>query len=136
MTEQEIKIIKSSWAHLRRIKPKIVADVFYTKLFIDNPSFRKMFPSDIQGQYEKLIRMLNIIVMRLERFDELTEEIKVLAIRHTYYGVLPKHYDSVGKALIWTLKTGLSHDWNEETEKAWVKCYTLLSDTMIRASMK
>lgn len=133
MTEQDIKLIKTSWAHLRKVKPEIVADAFYSKLFIDNPSLRKLFPNDMHAQYEKLMQMLNIVVMRLERLDELTELIQALAMRHAEYGVLPKHYDSVGNVLIWTLKTGIAHDWNDETQRAWEKCYALLADTIKEA---
>jgi hemoglobin-like flavoprotein len=134
MTEQEIKLIKTSWAHFRRVKAEVVADAFYSKLFLDNPSLRKLFPTDMEMQYEKFVMMLNTLVARLDNLDILKSEITAMGVRHKAYKVKPSHYKVVGEALIWTLKNGLSNDWNEETEKAWLKIYTILSDTMIAAT--
>lgn len=133
MTKQQIKLVKNSWALFRDIKPEVVADAFYSKLFLDNPSLRKMFPTDMQEQYKKVMVMFNIVVARLDRFDELTADVTALGVRHKGYGVKVEHYKMIGDALLWTLKNGLGNDWNEDVEKAWGKCYTILSDTMINA---
>jgi hemoglobin-like flavoprotein len=66
--------------------------------------------------------------------DELTEEIKQLALRHVGYGVKASHYKSVGTALLWTLQQGLGVDWNDDVRAAWEACYEILSDTMINAA--
>jgi hemoglobin-like flavoprotein len=134
MTQQEIKLVKASWAHFRNVKPEFIADVFYSKLFFENPNLRKMFPSDMQGQYEKLIMTFNVVIARLEKLDELTADIKEMAIRHRGYGVAPEHYTMVGEALLWTLERGLGKDWDADTEGAWLTCYTLLAETMINAT--
>ena len=134
MTEQQIKLVKKSWSFFREIKPEVVADAFYSKLFMDNPSLRKMFPNDMKMQYGKLIDMLNIVVARLDRLDELTDDIIEMGVRHKGYGVKPEQYAMVGNALLWTLKNGLGNDWNNDIENAWTACYTLLSNAMIVAS--
>lgn len=90
-----------------------------------------MFPVEMDAQYRKLLDMLNTIIMRLDRLDEMTEEIVAMAKRHEGYGVKSEHYNSVGQALIWTLKTGLGHDWNDELQEAWSKCYGILANAMI-----
>jgi hemoglobin-like flavoprotein len=134
MTQQEIKLVKSSWAHFRHLKAETIADVFYSKLFLDDPSLRKMFPPNMESQYEKLILTLNIVVARLDKLDELTADVIALAVRHKEYGVTPEHYKMVGDALLWTLEKGLGDDWNADTEAAWTTCYTLLAETMINAA--
>ena len=136
MTEEQIILIKKSWRLLRNIDPQIVGDTFYSKLFADNRSLRKMFPTDMEQQYRKLIDMLSAIVMRLDNIDELTDNIAAMAQRHVQYGVKPLHYSLVGKALLWTLKQGLGKDWNKETAEAWSNCYTLLANAMIQATDK
>ena len=50
LSEHQIKLVKQSWLKLRGIDPKTIADLFYTKLFTDTPSLRKMFPTDMQQQ--------------------------------------------------------------------------------------
>lgn len=78
--------------------------------------------------------MLNVIVGRLDRLSEVSDDICQLAIRHVAYGVKPEHYQFVGDALFWTLEQGLGKDWNEEVKEAWTQCYTMLSSTMMKAA--
>jgi hemoglobin-like flavoprotein len=130
----QVALIKKSWKALRGVDPKLIGDIFYSKLFADNPSLRKMFPQKMDEQYRKLIDMLSTIVARLDQLDALTDDITAMARRHVEYGVRPAHYRLVGNALLWTLKNGLGRDWTPETEEAWKKCYTILADTMINAS--
>ncbi len=134
MTGEQIIIIKKSWRIFRSMNPNTVGDAFYSKLFADTPALRKMFPQGMNDQYQKLLDMLNAIVGRLDRLDQLSEEIVAMAQRHVGYGVIPAHYKLVGDALLWTLEKGLGADWNEEVKNAWISCYSLLSDTMIRSA--
>lgn len=134
MTPDQIVIIKKTWRIFRSMDPAIVGDAFYSKLFADMPSLRKMFPSGMNNQYQKLLDMLNAIVGRLDQLEELSDEIVAMAQRHLEYGVRPPHYKLVGNALLWTLEKGLGSDWNDEVKNAWISCYTLLSDTMIKGA--
>jgi hemoglobin-like flavoprotein len=136
VTTPDITLIKESWIEVKRIKPEILGDVFYTKLFYDNPALRKMFPLEMEEQNKKLIDMLNIIIERLENLDEIKGEIIAVANRHVDYGVRPEHYDMVGSALLWTLQKALGKNWTDELKTAWVNCYTELAGTMITAPSK
>ncbi len=136
VTTTEIALIKKSWIDVKKIKPEILGDVFYTKLCYDHPELRKMFPQEMEEQNKKLIDMLNVVIGRLENLDDLKDEIIAMAKRHADYGVKPEHYNFVGTALLWTLQKALGKDWTEELRAAWINCYTVLSDTMITASSK
>jgi hemoglobin-like flavoprotein len=134
MTETQIGLVKRTWKIFRGIDPGLVGDTFYSKLFNDNPSLRRMFPKSMEQQYRKLIDMLSTIVARLEKMEELKDDIAAMAQRHTGYGVRPGHYKLVGKALLWTLKQGLGNDWTKDVEEAWTTCYNVLSTAMINAA--
>ena len=136
VTTIDIALIKKSWIYVRKIKPEILGDVFYTKLFYDHPELRKMFPHEMEEQNKKLIDMLNVIIERLEDLDELKDEIIAVAKRHVDYGVKTEHYNMVGTALLWTLQKALGKDWTDELKSAWINCYTELSGTMISAASK
>jgi len=136
VTTTDIALIKKSWIDVRKIKPEILGDVFYTKLFYDNPELRKMFPQEMEEQNKKLIDMLNVIIERLENLNELKGEIIAVAKRHVDYGVKTEHYNMVGAALLWTLQKALGKDWTEELKTAWINCYNGLSGTMITAASK
>jgi len=131
LTKKEIALIKKSWGFIRKIDKAVVGDIFYNKLFFDNPELRKMFPQNMEEQYQKLLDMLNTIVERLEKLDELKGDIVAMAKRHKGYGVKPQHYTMAGIALIWALQKTLADEWNEDIRSAWVNCYAILSGTMI-----
>lgn len=134
MTTGQVILVKNTWKMLRGVDPAIIGDTFYSKLFTDNPSLRKLFPENMEAQYRKLIDMLNIIVARLDRPADMQEEITAMAKRHVQYGARPAHYRLIGKALLWTLQQALGRDWTPEVADAWLQCYTLLSNTMIAAA--
>ena len=134
MEQQQVALVQKTWKLFRDIKPEIIGDVFYSKLFTELPAARKMFKPDMGSQYKKLVDMLSMIVGRLQQFHELKEDIRQLGIRHAGYGVKAAHYSIVGDTLLWTLEQGLGSDWNEEVKESWASCYKMLSDTMIEAS--
>ncbi len=133
LTRRQVLLVKNSWKALRGIRHELIADIFYTKLFTDNPRLRKMFPADMKLQYTKLMDMLSSIVLRLDNLAELDSEITAMAERHVGYGVKPSHYKHVGDALLWTLKQGLGDGWTEEVEDAWKTCYDILAGIMNNA---
>ncbi len=136
LTAKEIALVKKSWLTIRKTDPLIISNEFYGKLFYDNPELRKMFPQSMEGQYGKLIDMLNTIIERLEKLDDLKGDIFQMANRHVNYGVMPEHYNMVGKALLWTLQKNLGNEWNAELRTAWVNCYAVLSGTMIAVTAR
>ncbi|MEJ8842516.1 globin domain-containing protein [Lacibacter sp. H375] len=134
MTKEEIILIKRTWKLFREINPTVVGDTFYSKLFLDNPSVRKMFPKEMNQQYQKLIDMLSTVVGRLDHLEDMSDEIAAMGRRHVSYGVKPAQYKKVGEALLWTLEQGLGKDYTPEVKEAWTKCYNALADAMINAS--
>ena len=134
MTEEQILLIKKSWSFFREIDPVLIGDIFYSKLFLNNPQLKVLFQTSREEQARKLIDMLSVIVSHLDNPDELTDEIKQLAVRHVQYGVKESHYKAVGTALIWTLQQGLGRDWNKDIKDAWQACFDSLATTMIEAS--
>src|SRR6187551_1651950 len=107
MTSEQIALIKKTWNAFRGVDPAMVGEVFYSRLFYTSPKLRKMFDRSMTDQYKKLIDMLSLMVARLDKLDEISDEINQLAIRHTSYGVKPAHYKLIGEALLWTLERGL-----------------------------
>jgi len=133
MTEEQIVLVKNSWKVFRKIDAELIGNVFYSKLFSDNPELRKMFPSSMEEQYRKITDMLCVIISKLDKLNEVTNDIRIMALRHEDYGVKPQHYRLVGTALLWTIERGLGNDWNNKVKEAWLACYTKLAETMIAA---
>lgn len=134
LTHEQVALIKKSWTVFRTMEPRLVCEVFYGKLFYEHPSLRRMFPPDMQNQYNKLMDILNRVVARLDQPSGMTADIQAMGKRHAAYGVKPEQYELVGTALLWTLEQGLGPDWNAEVKLAWHTCYTHLATVMQEAA--
>jgi hemoglobin-like flavoprotein len=53
-----------------------------------------------------------------------------LGRRHATYGVQPRHYETLGAALLWTLEQGLGAAFTQPVKAAWTEVYTVLSSVM------
>lgn len=131
MKPEQIRLVKKTWKILMGIDPKIIGDAFYSKLFADYPSLRKMFPTEMDKQYIKLVDMLSSIIINLDHPNIDNSDIVAMSKRHTGYGVKAHHYTMVGNALLWTLRKGLGAEWNQDVESAWNSCYQSLANVMI-----
>lgn len=132
MTNKQIELIQGSWDMVLPIADQ-AGTLFYQKLFDAAPGVRALFKQDIQEQSMKLMRMLSYIVSKLNRLDDIMDDITHLAASHNKYGALPEHYDVVGNCLIETLRDGLGSSWNNELEEAWLTVYQIIKTTMISA---
>lgn len=136
ITAEQTKLVKNSWKKLRHVNAEIIGDLFYSKLFVDEPRLRKMFSSQMKQQNKKLIDMLSFIVSKIDNFQSVNRDIQALAIRHECYGVKPEHYEMIGTALIWTLEKAVGKDWNINLKQAWIACFNTIAKTMIAATKK
>ena len=133
MTPDQIALVQSSFAHVVPISDT-AATLFYTRLFELDPSLRPLFHTDMPSQGRKLMDMLRVVVNGLNRLDELVPAVQALGRRHATYQVEDQHYETVGAALLWTLRQGLGEGFTPEVEDAWKAAYAVLSATMQQAA--
>ena len=135
ITERQIVLVKSTWNYVI-LRSQEAGETFYQRLFEIAPHLKPMFKGNTKEQARKLMSMVTLIVTKLEKLDDIMQEIKYLAIRHVKYQVEEKHYDLVGQSLLWTLENGLKDKWTNEVAEAWTKVYTILSNAMITTMQK
>ena len=132
MTQTNIGLVKDSWTLVSKLEAELVGGLFYNRLFEIMPEVKPMFSrTPIPEQSKKLLSMLSYIINKLDKLDEVMDEVAKLAKRHTQYGVRNEHYIAVGSALLWTLEQGLGNAWNTALEQAWTEVYSILSGAMI-----
>jgi len=134
MTPHQINLIRSSWAKVNEMDVVAVGNLFYNKIFEMAPAARQMFKGSIAEQSRKVFSMLNYVISKLDKLEDIISEVEKLAKRHAGYGVKEEHYTVVGNALLWTLEKGLGEYWNEELKQAWTDCYSTLATAMINAA--
>jgi hemoglobin-like flavoprotein len=133
MTPEQIALVQGSWRQVAAMGDKAI-ELFYARLFEVEPGLRPLFPDDMAEQHRKLAAMLNAIVGKLERPDELVLMAQSLARRHMHYGVKNEHYAPVGAALLDTLGAGLGDAFTDDVRSAWIAAYTTLSGVMTEAA--
>ncbi|WP_181765698.1 globin domain-containing protein [Streptomyces albidus (ex Kaewkla and Franco 2022)] len=107
---------------------------FYALLFVQHPQLRELFPASMDTQRDRLFRALLTAVRLADDPDVLTRYLSGLGRGHRKYGTAPEHYPAVGECLLGALSQYAPESWNDETEEAWVRAYTLISQTMIDAA--
>lgn len=131
MTPRQKQIMRETWTAVEPHK-EYAARLFYDRLFEIDPSTRRMFGHvDMTAQSNKLMTAISGVVQGLDHFQILKPTIQDLGRRHADYGVIETHYDSVGSALLWTLRQTLGACWTVETKQAWSDGYRLIAETML-----
>ena len=133
MTPEQIALVQESFKKVAPIE-EAAAELFYARLFELDPNLQSLFNRDMKIQGHDLMAMLAAAVNGLGDLERLLPVVRDLGVRHAGYGVLQKHYDPVGAALLWTLERGLGGDLTAETKRAWAAAYGLLAAAMIEAA--
>jgi hemoglobin-like flavoprotein len=130
ITEQERQLVQLSWQKVVAIADT-AATLFYERLFEIDPSTRPLFAgTDMPAQRQKLMRTIGTAVQGLDRLDVLIPTLNHLGRRHEQLGVTNDQYETVGKALLWTLEKGLGPEFSPETKSAWTKVYVTIAGVM------
>ena len=135
LTPQEIRLVQDSFAAVDAIADA-AAGLFYRKLFEIDPSTKPLFKGDTGEQGRKFMGVLKTAVAGLDKFDQLIPALKIMGQRHHAYGVELKHYESMAKALLSTLKESLKEGFTPEAEQAWAKTYAVLAEVMMKGAQE
>jgi len=131
----QIRLVQDSFKSVALIADEAAA-LFYGRLFELDPQLRKLFKSDVKEQGRKLMTMIGMAVRGLDNISALVPVVENLGRRHVAYGVKPAHFETVGAALLWTLKQGLGSAFTSEVESAWTETYVLLANAMKQAAFQ
>ena len=129
MTNEQIKLVQDSFKQVAPIA-ETAAQLFYARLFELDPDLELLFKGNLTEQGRKLMQMLAVAVNSLDRMDQLLPVVRSLGARHVSYGVRDKDYDTVGQALLWTLRKGLGGGFTPDVEAAWTNVYVTLASAM------
>ena len=133
MTPHQVNLIKSSWAVVAVKDHTAVGHLFYNRLFELAPEAKELFGVSVATQSDKLGIMLSYIINKLDRLDDIIDEVAKLARAHASYGVTPRHYELGGDIFLWSLEKLFADAWTEELKEAWADCYATLVTAMINA---
>ena len=129
VTPEQIVLVQQSFDQLL-LNAEHVAERFYARLFVLDPSLRPLFRTDMHTQGHKLLTMINVAVNGLWFPEALRPVLAQLGRRHAQYGVQAMHYETVREAFIWTLAQELGDEFTTDIAAAWSAAYALMAEMM------
>ena len=95
MSPKQTALVKETW---RKVVPMAdaAARLFYDRLFEIDPTTRPLFKTiDLADQRRELIQALTVVMRGLDHLGALVPMIADLGRRHSQFGVIDAHYDTV-----------------------------------------
>jgi len=126
-------LVRRTMAEVAPVADKVTS-YFYALLFVRHPYLRPLFPAAMDAQRDRLLRALLTAAEHIDNTPVLVAYLQNLGRGHSKYGTRPEHYPAVGECLIGALSKYAPGAWNAETEAAWVRTYTTISQVMIDAA--
>ncbi|WKX74328.1 globin domain-containing protein [Streptomyces sp. XD-27] len=126
-------LIRRTMAEIEPVADKVTS-YFYALLFVQHPDLRALFPASMDTQRDRLFKALLTAAKHVDDAETLTAYLANLGRGHRKYGTVPDHYPAVGECLIGALTRYATESWDAETEAAWVRAYTAISQIMIDAA--
>ncbi|MFE9629111.1 globin domain-containing protein [Streptomyces sp. NPDC006527] len=126
-------LIRRTMAEVAPVADKVTS-YFYALLFVRHPDLRSLFPPAMDTQRDRLLKALLTAVEHIDNTPVLVDYLQNLGRGHRKYGTRAEHYPAVGECLIGALSKYAESVWDAETEAAWVRAYTTISQVMIDAA--
>lgn len=126
-------LIRRTMAEVAPVADKVTS-YFYALLFVRHPDLRSLFPAAMDTQRDRLLKALLTAAEHIDNTEVLVAYLQNLGRGHRKYGTRAEHYPAVGECLIGALNKYASDVWDAETEAAWVRAYTTISQVMIDAA--
>ncbi len=133
LNEPAVAAIRSTFAIVAEAGDA-VPGYFYGQLFARQPRLRNLFPPAMNAQRDRLVKALVQIVESLSTPDEMATYLAQLGRDHRKYGVDAAMYETVGAALLATLRRFAGPAFTPAAEQAWTDAYAVLSALMIEAA--
>jgi NAD(P)H-flavin reductase/hemoglobin-like flavoprotein len=128
-----VTIIRTSF---ELVEPRAdeLAKHFYAVLFSRAPETRDLFPANMEIQRSRLLRALVHVVQMVDRPNELTPFLQQLGRDHRKFGVITRHYNAVGAALLSAIEHYAGPAWTPQVAGAWTEAYGAVAGAMRTAA--
>src|SRR5918996_985187 len=125
-TYLDIEALRESMALAEKDRDRLGKE-FYSLLFASDPDMRELFPAGMETQRSRFVGALVRIVGSVDDRPTLVPFLKALGRDHRKFGVVSRHYGTMGKALILTLGRVLGEQWTPRYEAAWTEAFDAIA---------
>lgn len=129
MNKQELEAIRNNWEAVRP-NARFAARLFYTKLLLIDPSLVPLFRRNPEEQSQRLLRATRIVVYGISQPRILQPLLRMLGYHPAVRRMTPGQFESIGQAMLWTLRIVLDEAFDEAARRAWKNLYRTVSGTL------
>src|SRR5215470_14015237 len=126
-------LLKESWGYIED-RADDLANNFYARVFLADPSLRELFPVEMTDQRTRLVQSLVSVIQMVDDPDALDDFLGRLGRAHRRFHVEPQHYGVVGVALMASLREYAGERWSIEYDQAWRDAYDTMAIRMLTAA--
>ena len=129
MTPKQKLIVQATF---EQIQPAMlnVTERFYSRLFRRDKLLSKLFTNSRHKQASEFSQSLNEVIHRLDKPDELSSYIRILAKHHEMFNLTEDHYIEVGKAFVFAMRHALGDSFDRNVANAWNAFFKYLGNKM------
>lgn len=126
-TNDQIRLVKQTRKSIRNVSDYMLGDVFYSRLFSENPELENAFSPDMENNYTQLREILGMAVNRFDRPEELKLAIELVVFGQNH-NIRPADYHKIAQALLWTFQQKLgNYYWTQQIHNAWAMCISVVT---------
>jgi nitric oxide dioxygenase len=118
LSSKQRQLIRDSFESVREYEVSVLM-LFYGRMFEIAPETRRLFQIDMQTQSHKLMDALSVVILGLDRFEELVPYLTELGRKHVDNGAQPYQYERLRTALLWAFGQALGLEFDRGTKLAW-----------------
>ena len=133
MSPEQANLITQSFDEMWPLRRNLAAN-FYARFFEIAPDARRLFPTDMERQYLKLMDTIAAIVGALNNPALFQSIMGHTARQHARFGVTATQLDAFGEALIWCLEQQFGSAFTSELRGAWIELYEEVQSAMLNAA--
>lgn len=134
MTPRQISLIQASWQRVQLSSIELEQQ-FFNQLFAAKPELKSQLNHAVQAMPGQLVQLVDDIIQHLPAWQQ--SEIDLTALNTLpEYLVLLKHEKTVGKAMVETLSSHITEDFNLATKRAWLAIFRELTADALEVSDK
>jgi hemoglobin-like flavoprotein len=133
MTPEQTNLIKKSFDEMWPLR-RDLAMQFYNRFFEIAPDAQRLFPSNMERLYLKLMDTIAAIVGALDNRALFESIISHTALQHDRFGVTLSQLAAFGDALIWSLEQQFGSAFTPALREAWIALYEEVQTAMIKGA--
>lgn len=134
METHEIDLVQQSFPALQVMSAE-AAFIFYRRLGQLDPSLRHRIRGSSAQLSHRLVSTVHLAITNLDRLEHLDTDLTRIARRLRRLGIGPRHYSTMGAALLLTVEHLMGRLYTRDIALAWSKASQIVMARMIHASM-